>query len=64
MREATALKALGLLEFSLVLFSSSVLRWPMAAGCGGKALSRCPPQPLTPDVFGLINCAGKTNLGL
>ena len=45
MREATILlRTLGLVEFGLVLFSCSALPWPLAAGCRGKALSRCPPQ--------------------
>lgn len=46
MRAATIpLRTLGLLESCLVQFSCSALHWPMAAGWGWGALSRCPPQP-------------------
>lgn len=56
--------------FGLFLFKLLRPSWPIAAGrvcmcvCVGGRSEQMPSPALTPDVFGLINCAEKTNLGL
>lgn len=58
----------GVPYFGLFLFKLLRPLWPIAAGSvcvwGGARSEQMPSPALTPDVFGLINCAEKTNLGL
>lgn len=61
MREASILlRTLGLVESGLVLFIA--LPCPIPWLLRGEGSEQMPSPALTPDVFGLINCAGKTNL--